>query len=210
MTAERVEPFQVALAALRERLSQGAFQPGERIAASELAQSLKLSATPVREALSQLSGEGLLEDRRGQGWFVRALTGVDIADLYRMSLAAHLVAHDQHRTPPRRAPETAAPHLPASADAVAAVERLFSDWMAQAGDRSLHDFYANLQAKLEPVRRAEPLVFTDLAGEAGRLYALAAPTPTTLRLTEIRRYYARRIGAADRLASLIYPGKSGR
>ena len=76
----------LALAQLRERLRDGGFPPGMRIAATEVADTLKLSATPVREALSRLAGEGLLEDRRGQGFFLRPLSGVDIADLYRLSL----------------------------------------------------------------------------------------------------------------------------
>jgi DNA-binding transcriptional MocR family regulator len=204
MAAERAEPFQLALAALRDRLRAGAFQPGERIAASELAKSLRLSATPVREALSQLAGEGLLEDRRGQGWFVRALTGVDIADLYRMSLAVQLIAHDPHRATARRAPEADSDAAP-PADAVETVERLLAGWVAQAGGRALFGVHVNLQARLEPARRAEALVLDDMPEEAGRLHALAAPTPASLRLPEIKRFYARRVGVADRLASLIYP-----
>ncbi|HEX5265105.1 MAG TPA: GntR family transcriptional regulator [Phenylobacterium sp.] len=210
MAADRAEPFQVALTALREQLRDAAFLPGERIAASELAGRLRLSATPVREALSQLCGEGLLEDRRGQGWFVRALSGVDIADLYRLSLAVQTIAHDPRRTPPRRAPdaETTTP-APDAADPVQAVERLFADWTAHAGGRTLYAVHQSLQAKLEPVRRAEPLVFADLADEADRLRALGSPTPAGLRLAEIRRFYARRISVADRLASLIYPSRTG-
>src|SRR4051794_25403905 len=97
MGADRVEPFQVALTSLRQRLREGLLAPGERIAASDIATDLQLSATPVREALSRLAGEGLLEDRRGQGFFVRTLTAVDIADLFRLSLAQLGIAHDPHR-----------------------------------------------------------------------------------------------------------------
>ena len=64
----RADSFLQALAGIRERLRDGVFRPGERIAATQVADLLGLSATPVREALSRLSGEGLLEDRRGQGF----------------------------------------------------------------------------------------------------------------------------------------------
>jgi len=206
MAAERAEPFQVALAALRDRLGEGAFLPGERIAASELAETLHLSATPVREALSQLSGEGLLEDRRGQGWFVHALSGVDIADLYRMNLAVLNFAQDPHRSLPPPEAEAASVPIPAG-DPLQHVERLFADWTAEAGGRTLYAVHRNLQTRLGPVRRAEPLVFDDLPEEAARLHALAPPTPVAPRLAEIRRFYARRIAAAHRLAGVIYPSR---
>jgi DNA-binding transcriptional ArsR family regulator len=208
MAAERAEPFQVALAALRDRLRDGAFLPGERIAASELAETLGLSATPVREALSQLSGEGLLEDRRGQGWFLTALTGLDIADLYRTSLTVLLTAQDPHRviSAPQLSDDRPAVETP-TGDAVQYVERLFADWTAQAGGGALYAVHRNLQARLAPVRRAEPLVFTDLPEEAARLQALAPPSPAGLRLAEVRRFYARRIAVAPRLSGLIYPSR---
>src|ERR1700761_5648772 len=97
MAANHVEPFQRALSQLRERLRDGAFPPGTRIAATEVADTLKLSATPVREALSRLAGEGLLEDRRGHGFFLRPLSALDIADLYRLGLSHLTIAHESHR-----------------------------------------------------------------------------------------------------------------
>ncbi len=206
MVSERAEPFHVALSALRQRLSEGVFAPGERIAASELAQTLRLSATPVREALSQLAGEGLLEDRRGQGWFVRALTGIDIADLYRMSLTVQTAAHDPHRTP-LRPTEAGRRGLRAVSDPIDAVQILFAAWVSQAGGHTLLALHLNLQARLEPVRRAEPLVLTDLQDEASRLQALAGATSRADRLAEIRRFYTRRIAVADRLSSVIYSAR---
>jgi hypothetical protein len=207
MAVERAEPFQVALTALRERLRDGVFLPGERIAASELAETLQLSATPVREALSQLSGEGLLVDRRGQGWFVQALTALDIADLYRTSLTVLTTAHDAHRAAAPQQGGATPPVETLGGDAIEHVERLFADWMAQAGGRALYAVHRNLQARLEPVRRAEPLVFDDLPEEAARLQALAPPTAAGPRLAEIRRFYGRRITAAHRLSGLIYPSR---
>ena len=67
MPDAQAEPFHVALATLRERLRTGAYRPGVRITAVDLADELRLSNTPVREALARLAGEGLVEDRRGQG-----------------------------------------------------------------------------------------------------------------------------------------------
>ena len=85
MVPERLEPFRQALVDLRRRLRDGALEPGARVTAKEVAEGLKLSHTPVREALSRLAGEGLLEERRGDGFFVPELSAADIAVLYRMS-----------------------------------------------------------------------------------------------------------------------------
>lgn len=45
---------------IREDLKSGAFQPGQRLLEVELAEKYKVSRTPVREALFQLSRDGLL------------------------------------------------------------------------------------------------------------------------------------------------------
>jgi hypothetical protein len=207
MATGRAEPFQVALAALRDRLREGAFQPGERIAAGELADALRLSATPVREALSRLAGEGLLEDRRGQGFFLRTLTGMDIADLYRMSLAFLIMAIDPHRAAlHRRTLAEPAVRVPVT-DPVREVERRFADWITEGGGSALAVAYRSLQIQLGPARRFEPLVFDDLAEEAGELRALDGPDTDRLRGAALRRFHLRRIAASDRLAALVYRGR---
>ena len=62
------EPFHVVLRHLRDRLQRGVLPPGAHITAVDLADELRLSTTPVREALSRVAGEGLLEDRRGHAF----------------------------------------------------------------------------------------------------------------------------------------------
>jgi DNA-binding GntR family transcriptional regulator len=207
MPAGQAEPFHLALAGLRDRLREGGFAPGARIAATEVADALRLSATPVREALSRLAGEGLLEDRRGQGFFVRALSGLEIADLFRMSLSQLLIAQDSHRARASRRGETACePREGAGADPVAQVEQLFVDWVAEAGSRTLSVTYRTLQIQLGPVRRAEPAVIDDLQAEADELRALAGADLASARGPALRRFHLRRVGLADRLAALAYRG----
>ena len=61
------DAFGNALQALRQRLRDGAYAPGAPLVIIELAHELNISATPMREALARLAGEGLIEDRRGVG-----------------------------------------------------------------------------------------------------------------------------------------------
>ncbi|NUR70951.1 MAG: GntR family transcriptional regulator [Hamadaea sp.] len=54
---------------LREAILSAQFRPNHRLVEEELADWLKVSRTPVREALLRLRQEGLVEQRRG--WIVR-------------------------------------------------------------------------------------------------------------------------------------------
>jgi GntR family transcriptional regulator, transcriptional repressor for pyruvate dehydrogenase complex len=57
--------------ALRNKIVEENLQPGDRIPTErELIEEYKVSRTVVREALSRLSAEGLVEPRRGAGVFV--------------------------------------------------------------------------------------------------------------------------------------------
>ncbi len=76
------DPFSLALDTLRVRLGGGRLILGEPLTITDLAQELGLSATPVREALSRLAGEGLIEDRRGRGYFAKRLDVADLVELY--------------------------------------------------------------------------------------------------------------------------------
>ncbi len=68
---------------LRYRLRTGAFAPGERLVESSLAQQLVVSRSPVREALSRLAADGLLESR-GSGFQVVKPTPQDMAEIFEM------------------------------------------------------------------------------------------------------------------------------
>jgi GntR family transcriptional regulator len=58
-------------AALRARISGGQYSPGQRLPAEpELARELNTSRVTLREALSILQGEGLIDRRHGAGTFV--------------------------------------------------------------------------------------------------------------------------------------------
>lgn len=71
-----------AAAHIRELIMSGHLQPGQFLRPDALASELAMSATPVREALLSLRGEGfvLLEPRRG--FVVAPLSADDIRDLF--------------------------------------------------------------------------------------------------------------------------------
>jgi len=78
------DPYHSALNALAGFAAAGRFGWGEPLVATALAEELRLSPTPVREALARLAGEGVLEHRPGRGYFAPSPTASDIADLYEL------------------------------------------------------------------------------------------------------------------------------
>jgi DNA-binding Lrp family transcriptional regulator len=210
MAETPAEPFHVALNALRERLQTGALRPGARATAVDLADELGLSTTPVREALSRLTGEGLLEDRRGQGYFVRLLGAGDIADLHRMSLAHLLIALEPRRSGRIRSPDTPSGKGLGDTplDPVEGVETLFRNWVGASGGRLLYTAFRVVQAQLAPVRRLEPQIFPNLEAEARALLA-AVEDARSAQLTLLRRFHVLRIREAHRLAALLEASARG-
>lgn len=71
---------QKALAGLRRMVLGGALTPGERLFEVPLTEQLGLSRTPVREALSRLANEGLLERNDSGGYLVRKFTLQEVID----------------------------------------------------------------------------------------------------------------------------------
>lgn len=68
-------------AQLKDDLLQGAFQPGDALREVALAERFGVSRTPVREALTRLLHEGLLE-RCARGLFVKEIDPEQIMQVY--------------------------------------------------------------------------------------------------------------------------------
>ncbi|MBV9313378.1 MAG: GntR family transcriptional regulator [Pseudonocardia sp.] len=77
-TAERVA------AILRARISEGHFQPGERLTEEEITEALGVSRNTLREAFRLLTHERLLVHELNRGVFVRVPDVADLRDLYRV------------------------------------------------------------------------------------------------------------------------------
>jgi DNA-binding GntR family transcriptional regulator len=80
--AERKSLGQEVAALIKQAIAEGALAPGERIVESKLAQELGLSLTPVREAVRELVGEGILTVSPNRGPSVRVLSPEDAFELY--------------------------------------------------------------------------------------------------------------------------------
>ena len=74
--------FERVYGAIKQRLRQGYYQPGERLEPAALSDELNASVTPVRDALHRLTGERLVEAPRHDGFRAPMLTEPWLRQLY--------------------------------------------------------------------------------------------------------------------------------
>jgi DNA-binding GntR family transcriptional regulator len=67
---------------LKRRIITNALKPGDPLNEGVLSKELKISKTPVREALQQLEKKGLVENIPGKGAFVSRFSFQDIRELF--------------------------------------------------------------------------------------------------------------------------------
>ena len=67
---------------IRERILSGDLQAGQWLRESDLAQSIGVSRTPVREALRRLSAEGLVLHERNRGVQVQSWSSKDLDEVF--------------------------------------------------------------------------------------------------------------------------------
>ena len=82
MTITRVPLREQVHRAIVGRILREELAPGSRVSDSVLAQELGVSRTPVREALLRMEREGFLEIDMGRGFFVKALSAAEVAQVY--------------------------------------------------------------------------------------------------------------------------------
>lgn len=69
----------------------GVLRPGDKLIEAQIASALRMSRTPVREALARLKAEGVIESRHKQGAEVARITRAELIDIYdiRMELEGY-------------------------------------------------------------------------------------------------------------------------
>jgi DNA-binding GntR family transcriptional regulator len=67
---------------LRQRIVEGHLAPGAKLNERELSESLKVSRTPLREAIKMLAAEGLVELLPNRGAAVAQMSAQDVADTF--------------------------------------------------------------------------------------------------------------------------------
>jgi DNA-binding GntR family transcriptional regulator len=82
LTIPRQVLHQEVAVRLRQRIVEGHLAPGRKLNERELAESLRVSRTPLREAIKMLAAEGLVELLPNRGAVVAQMSEQDVADTF--------------------------------------------------------------------------------------------------------------------------------
>ncbi len=78
---------EVVTTALRDAILSGELRPGERLLQEQLADQLRVSRIPLRDALRRLEAEGLVRIGPRRGAEVASLSRADVIELYDLRIA---------------------------------------------------------------------------------------------------------------------------
>lgn len=98
MTTESILQYQskadLVIAHLRQAIQSGQVRPGQRLVLDTIAAELGVSKVPVREAITRLTGEGLVELRPHIGPVIPSFTSDDVIETAILRVAVEAVALD--------------------------------------------------------------------------------------------------------------------
>lgn len=202
------DAFSSALSAIRRQLRAGDYVLGEALIIKDLSDRLRLSPTPVREALARLSGEGLVEERRGSGYFAPAFGVTELTELYEAHqlLVLGAVREPRSTSVQPMSDADASPANPSAggdpSDYVARTERVFDAIVRAGGNRPLFDCYRRLVDRLAPARFAEPQVLGDVDEELGQLQLVTDRDQQNIP-ARVRAFHRRRLRQAQDIVRTV-------
>ena len=87
-----MRPADKAYAWIRDQIFAGAFEPRTHLKETELAARIKVSRSPVRDALRRLAGEGLVVMERDRGTYVAEFSRAEIDEIFQLRAALEAYA----------------------------------------------------------------------------------------------------------------------
>jgi DNA-binding transcriptional MocR family regulator len=148
---------------LKARLLKRPLTPGQTLQIGPWAEELRVSSTPVREALTRLAAEGLILFAPKKGFFARTPTEAEIRGLYAANAALVSAAIDHAASSENREPWSALSG--AAMPIVVATDELFLRIGRHSGLSELSERIQNLSERLRHVRLIECEVLGDAEKE---------------------------------------------
>lgn len=189
--------------ALKARILVRAFRPGERLDPTVLSEPLNASVTPVRDALNTMRGEGLVEARTSEGFYLPQVDAPALRDLYRWNGEILRLAIQAW---PRSVRSAALPEasLSAADDFPERTAALFFAISRRSPNFEHRRAVASANDRLHAVRWAECKVLSALREELDAIgRALAECAADNLRIL-LTAYHRRRLRAADETVRTLY------
>ncbi|MES2136938.1 MAG: GntR family transcriptional regulator [Pseudomonadota bacterium] len=198
--------FDRVYAAIRQRLRDGLYRPGDRLEPALLSDELNASVTPVRDALHRLTGERLVEAPRHEGFRVPMMTESLLRYLYSWHLDLLLLAVLKKQSAAFADDMITGVHGDAPVH-----ERQNILFLALARTAGNPEHLAALEAlsyRLEPVQRLEQCFLDETEAETNDiLAALKARDRRGLR-NSLVRYHRRRERVVPQLLAALFEGKT--
>ena len=195
--------FERVYAAIKQRLREGVYRPGDRLEPAALSDELNASVTPVRDALHRLTGERLVEAPRHEGIRAPMLTETLLRHLYAWHLDLLLLAVMKHRIDSARASDGIAGN-PVQRSLLERQNALFLSIARTAANPEHVLALQTLAERLEPVQRIEQLVLDGLETETAAIVdAIHARDRKGLRRALVH-YHRRRERAVPALLALLH------
>jgi DNA-binding GntR family transcriptional regulator len=197
--------FERVYAALRQRLREGAYRPGDRLEPALLSEDLNASVTPVRDALHRLTGERMVEAPRHEGFRVPMMTETMLRHLYGWHHDLLLLAVLKHRAA-AMAEEIVLNGGDAKSGGFERQNMLFLALARTAGNPEHVAALEALSYRLEPVQRLEQYFLDELEAETNDIVrALQARDRKALR-SGLIRYHRRRLRIIPELLARMLQG----
>lgn len=195
--------FERVYAAIRRRLRDGLYRPGERLEPAILSEELNASVTPVRDALHRLTGERLVEAPRHEGFRVPMMTETLLRQLYGWHLDLLLLALLKQRS----IALADGAILDGSKPEAPARERLNALFLTLARSTGNIEHAATFEAlsqRLEPIQRLEEAFLDETEAETLEvLGALRSRDRKALRRSLLRYHRRRERIVPDLIAGLL-------
>jgi DNA-binding GntR family transcriptional regulator len=166
-----------AVELLRQEILSGRFRQGEHLVETKIAEQLRVSRGPVREAFKLLRAEGLVEEEPRRGTFVVSLSARDASEIYQLRAAiegraAQLLAAsgDPARIAELSGLYAAIERAEAAkdADAVYAADLAFHDALCRlSGNARLHEVFVRYVPALRALLRLDKRVHGPLENARG-------------------------------------------
>ena len=187
---------------LKRDIVQGALPIGP-LDIRALGDRMRMSVTPVREALARLSAERLVRLAPHHGYAVAPIFARQLEELY--ELFDVLVGHGLERAtqPPRPDEIPACKAMRLAGDYANDMDALFQDMIRHQCNAELGEQALGINNRLFLPRRHEPAVVSDCARDANDLQALWSNRNLAALRSRLAAYHQVRIARADTIARLL-------
>jgi DNA-binding FadR family transcriptional regulator len=193
--------FERVYSAIRDRLREGRYRPGERIEPALLSDELNASVTPVRDALHRLTGERLVEAPPHEGFRAPMMTETLLRYLYSWHLDLLLLVLMKQRASALSA--DVAPDGRPNLSGYRVQNAVFAELARATGNPEHVAALKSIAERLEPVQRLEQLFLDGTETETGEiLRSLHGHDRKALR-SGLIRYHRRRLQIVPKLLEAL-------